>query len=104
MALVQPRKRSDRKKRHVCGLPTGALEVLHDYALMIEEIETAAGNVPTRRRGKEGEPAHSTMDYVLAQAITKALAKDPDFVKWQEARRTVDAAAAATLTSTPTKP
>jgi hypothetical protein len=104
MPRVPPPENKERKKRYVCSLPTSTFQVWSDYALMLEEIALANGNEPARRRRQnDSGPAHSTMDHVLYNYITKILATDPAFIKWLRAKHT-DGSAPAELTASTRRP
>ena len=84
--FVPLRSADDTKQRHICRLPASVLEILINYALMIEELETKAGRPPHRRRRSESAgPEPATMDHCTAVAISN-LAKDRNFVDWMKQR------------------
>jgi hypothetical protein len=105
MPRVPPPENNEPKKRYVCSLPTSALQTWSDYSLMLEELAAAIalanGNeLPRRRKQKNSGPAHSTMDHVLFKYITKVLATDPDFIKWQREKHAADSAQSGSTIST----
>lgn len=87
MPTVKPRQAKDQLERIVCRLPTRVIERLRQRAIMLEEVEAADGVKHTGRKSKRDGPAASSIDHVVAEALTIFLERDRPFAQWIQAKQ-----------------